>query len=117
MGIQENNLRIKTERKLTRFQRLWRANSGKVQLITKAWLVLFPKGTPDMIGFDSIIITQEMVGKRVAVFVGSELKATKYDKLKPKQIDFKKLIVSHGGIHREHRVDGVIESGFDLNPS
>lgn len=116
MGIQENNLRIVTERKLTKWQRLWRANSGKVQLITKAWLVLFPKGAPDMIGFDSIIITPEMVGKRVAVFVGSELKATKYDKLKPKQIAFRDLIVNMGGIHREHRSDEVIESGFNITP-
>lgn len=112
MGIKETNLRIETERNLTKFQRLWRANSGKVQLINRCWLQLFPKGTPDMIGFDSIIITPEMVGKRVAVFVGSELKATKYDKLSKDQRNFKDLIIDKGGIHREHRADKVIESGF-----
>jgi len=115
MGQLENNLRIKTENNLSPWQRLWRANSGKVQLITKAWIQLFPKGAPDMIGFDSIIITPDMVGKRVAVFVGSELKATKNDKLKTPQKNFKKLIVSMGGIHREHRSDCVIESGFDIS--
>lgn len=66
-----------------------------------------------MIGFDSIVITPEMVGKRVAVFVGSELKATKNDKLKKEQINFKNLLVNMGGIHREHRSNEVIESGFN----
>lgn len=115
MGIHENNLKNSYEATLTKWQRLWRCNSGKVQLISKRWLELWPKGTPDLIGFDSIIITPDMVGKRVAVFVGTELKATKTDKLKKKQIDWRdKILKPMGAIHREVRENGrVIESGFN----
>lgn len=125
MGQPENNLRIKTTNKLTKWQRLFRANSGKgwagkfidakngiLKLANFGRLELFPKGTPDLIGFDSIIITPDMVGKRVAVFVGSELKATKSDKLNPDQVNFKNMLVKMGAVHREHRQDGVVESGF-----
>lgn len=121
MGQLENNLRIKTEKKLTSNQRLWRVNAGmawigKVTARSISCLTLrnprpffgMPKGTPDMIGFDSIEIAPDMIGKKVAVFVGTELKATKTDKLKKAQINFKNLIVKMGGIHREVREDGEI---------
>lgn len=127
MGKLENNLKNEVERDLTSDQRLWRANSGQgwagriidakngiLKLAKFCRLELFPAGTPDMIGFDSIVITQEMVGKKVAVFVGSELKATPRDKLNKDQTNFKKLLVKMGGIHRTHRPDGeVVESGFN----
>jgi hypothetical protein len=126
MGQKENNLKNEVEAKLTTWQRLWRANSGKgwagkfidakngiLKLANFGRLELFPPGTPDMIGFDSMIITPEMVGQRVAVFVGSELKATKNDKLNKDQRNFKNLLIKMGGIHREHRPGGdVVESGF-----
>lgn len=124
MGQLETNLKNKVESELQPNQRLFRVNSGmgwvgkildqsgkKIILGNPRPFYGMPKGTPDMIGFDSIEITQDMVGKRVAVFVGSELKATKNDKLKEFQRRFKKLIVDMGGIHREHREDGsVIET-------
>jgi hypothetical protein len=112
MGQLENNLKNSYEKTLTKWQRVWRCNSGKIQEITGRWLELWPKGTPDLIGFDSIIITPDMVGKRVAVFVGTELKATKNDTLGKKQIDWRdKIIVPMGGIHRHVKFDGeVIES-------
>ena len=69
-----------------------------------------------MIGFDSIIITPEMVGRRVAVFAGAELKATKGDKLRKNQRDFKALIVKMGGIHREVREDGSVIETTELLP-
>lgn len=138
MGQLENNLRIRTERGLKPNQRLWRANSGhawegefltkndffrrfKIKiffpvLIKLRKIILWPPGTPDMIGFDSIVITPEMVGKKVAVFVGSELKATKADRLKPAQTNFKKMLVSMGGIHREHRETGEIIQSDNLFP-
>lgn len=125
MGQLENNLRNTHERGLTKWQRLWRANSGKgwagrvidkkngiLKLCNWGRLELFPKGTPDLIGFDSIVITPDMVGRRVAVFVGTELKATKTDKLKKEQRDFKNMLINLGGIHREVRHDGdIIQSG------
>lgn len=125
MGQHESNLRTKTENELTTWQRLWRINCGMAwagKIISKKNGIIklanprpffgTPAGTPDMIGFDSIIITPEMVGKRVAVFTGSEIKATKYDKLEDNQIKFKNLYVKMGGIHREHREECIIESGF-----
>lgn len=129
MGQLENNLKNEVDSNLASFQRLWRINCGFGWISSRiekcrGFIKLYnarpfrgaEKGISDCIGFDSIIITQEMVGKRVAVFVGSELKATKNDKLNKDQGNFKKLIVKMGGIHREHRPDGVvIESGFKLN--
>lgn len=131
MAKKENNLKNEVERDLTTWQRLWRINSGMAwagKIIERGGNFIklgnpfpffgAPKGTPDMIGFDSIVITQEMVGQRVAVFVGSELKATKGDKLKKDQRNFKNLLVKMGAIHREHRPGGEVkESGFNQNPS
>lgn len=123
MGQLETNLKNKYEATLTRYQRLWRANSGEgwagelvkikgraLKLVGLRKLKLWPKGTPDCIGFDSIIIEKHMVGKRVAVFVGTEFKATKEQKLGKKQRDWRALIVRMGGIHREVRNDRVIET-------
>lgn len=130
MGQLENNLKNEVDKNLTSWQRLWRINAGMawagkiIQRVGGAGAFSFikianarpffgaPKGFPDQIGFDSIIITPEMVGKRVAVFVGSELKATPRDKLKKDQVNFKNLLIKMGGIHREHRPDEVLESGF-----
>jgi len=131
MGTPENNLKNQVDRNLTSDQRLWRINVGMAwigKIIERGVSYIkianprpfhgAPTGFPDMIGFDSIIITPEMIGQRVAVFVGSELKATKGDKLKKEQNNFKKLIVKMGGIHREHRPDGeVIENSFNSTQS
>lgn len=133
MGQQENNLKSKYHRTLTQYQRLWRCNSGtawsgaflnakqalarfkiSIPIILKPLRIkLWPKGTPDEIGFDSIIIAPDMVGKRVAVFVGTEYKAG--GKLNPDQVKWRdEIIVPMGGIHREIRPDGsVVESGFN----
>ncbi len=126
MGQKENNLKNEVENALNSNQRLWRINSGmawagkvvsrvggSIKLLGAHPFFGAPKGTPDMIGFDSIVITPDMVDKVVAVFVGSELKATPNDKLSKEQRHFKKMLVNLGGIHREHRPGGeVIESGF-----
>lgn len=126
MGQKENYLKNKVDADLTTWQRLWRINCGFGWISSRiekchGFIKLYnarpfrgaDNGLSDCIGFDSIIITQKMVGNRVAVFVASELKATKNDKLKKDQINFKSLVVKMGGIHREHRADGiVIESGF-----
>jgi len=126
MGLPENNLKNEVDKNLTSWQRLWRINSGMgwagkilkkvagtITIINARPFFGAPKGFPDQIGFDSIIITPEMVGKRVAVFVGSELKATIHDKLKKDQVNFKNLLVKMGAIHRLHRPNGVVEeSGF-----
>lgn len=121
MGYAENNLKNHHDRTLTRWQRLWRINNGvgwvggNVEGASGARpFRAIEKGMHvDQIGFDSLVITPDMVGKRVAVFVGCELKATRDDKLSPDQVKTKKLIVKMGGIHREVREDGeVVETGF-----
>lgn len=126
MGIKENNANNTYHATLSRWQRLWRVNAGqgwagRVVKKTGGFLTLanfrpffgMPAGCPDNIGFDSIIITPDMVGRRVAVFVGTEIKATRGDRLKKKQRDFRSMLVKMGGIHREIREDGsVIESGI-----
>lgn len=133
MGLKENNLRAKYERTLTRHQRAWRCNSGlawsgqllqplealrvvgvKIMMLIKPRRVeLWPKGTPDLIGFDSVEITPDMVGKRVAVFTGTELKASRGDKLRVEQERWRRLLVDMGGIHRVIQHDGsIVEKGF-----
>jgi len=127
MGQLETNLKNKHDRTLTRWQRLIRVNcgqswAGRVVSHAKGMLTLAnahvihgaQAGISDQVGFDSIVITPDMVGKRVAVFVGCEIKATKGDRLKPKQVGFRDMIVAMGGIHREVRVDWVIETGFGV---
>ena len=122
MGIKESNSNNTYHRTLTRWQRLWRVNSGQgwrgrildkkngvLKLINFSPFFGMPAGTPDNIGFDSIIITPEMVGRRVAVFVGTEIKATKNDKLSKKQREWRdNIIVPMGGIHREVRETGEV---------
>jgi len=57
-----------------------------------------PNGFPDLCGFESIEITEDMVGQHIAVFVGEEIKVT--GKLSPAQINFKTIVESLGGIFR-----------------
>lgn len=56
---------------------------------------LGPKGWPDLWGFDSIVITPDMVGQRVAVFAVDEIKA-KGDTFNPDQIKVKKFLEGMG---------------------
>lgn len=62
-------------------------------------LVGLPKGWPDLIGFESVTITADMVGHKVAIFVCEEIKAGK-DRMSTEQSKFQKLILSFGGIYR-----------------
>jgi len=123
MGAKENSRLRDILLSLSPWQKLARINSGQGwvgeilkrsgKYIKLAYPAVFhgaPAGTPDLCGWESIKITPEMVGKRVAVFVGHEVKATPKDKLNPKQRGFRKLLVEQGGIHREDRVDGVKET-------
>lgn len=57
-----------------------------------------PEGWPDLCGWTEIEITPDMVGQKVAVFTGEEIKAT--GKLSKQQTAFKYLIERMGGIFR-----------------
>ena len=58
-----------------------------------------PKGWPDLTGFESVVITPEMVGQKIAVFVGEEIKAGR-DVMRPDQKKMQKLIEMFGGVYR-----------------
>lgn len=54
-------------------------------------------GSADLIGWKSVTVTPDMVGKRVAVFVSIECK-TETGKVKPEQEHWKLVIQEAGGI-------------------
>ena len=119
MGHQENRLTTERLKNLKPWQRRFRINAGmgwvatpkntvridKTRNVTvnKGDMILrqarpfrgAPKGWADLCGFDSIIVTPEMVGDKIAVFVFEEVKAT--GDLNTDQNNFKKLILSMGG--------------------
>jgi len=55
------------------------------------------KGSGDGIGFDSIVVTPDMVGRRVAVFLSIETKS-KAGRATKEQINWQKLVHEFGGI-------------------
>jgi hypothetical protein len=58
-----------------------------------------PKGWPDLCGWDEIEITLDMVGTRVAVFVGEEFK-TKGVRMSKEQTIFQRVLTAMGGIFK-----------------
>jgi hypothetical protein len=54
-------------------------------------------GTSDLIGWHTVTITPEMVGRRVALFLAIEVKA-RSGKLSPEQIAFLRCVNAAGGI-------------------
>ena len=94
--------------------RLFRANAGMAwagrvtnQTRRDSWLEItisgarpfhgMPTGTPDLIGWTQIEITPEMVGQKLAIFTGIELK-TRGVKVTPAQEKFRSIIEESGGI-------------------
>jgi hypothetical protein len=60
-----------------------------------------PTGWPDLCGWETIEITPDMVGQKIAVFVGEEVKLS--GKLSREQSLFGELLRKMGGIFRVHR--------------
>jgi hypothetical protein len=92
-------------------ERLFRINcgtgwAGRVAKHTTELLVLqaprplraAPTGWPDLCGWETVTVTPEMVGRKIAVFVGEEIKCS--GSLRPEQKAFRDLLVRMGGIHR-----------------
>ena len=57
-----------------------------------------PKGWPDLAGWETIEITSDMIGQKIAVFVAEEVKAT--GSLSNEQENFKNTLEKMGGIFR-----------------
>ncbi len=78
--------------------KLFRNNVGKLADQFGRWVIfgLCP-GSSDLIGWRSIIVTPEMVGKPVAVFVAIEVKAQR-GRRSQEQKDFIAAVRAAGGI-------------------
>lgn len=93
--------------------RLWRNNVGTLQDRTGAYVTygLCP-GSSDLIGYKSIMVTPDMVGKRVAIFCALEGKGARYPATDA-QKRYLALIRKAGGIAGIFR--GVIEARHILS--
>ena len=71
------------------------------------------KGSGDMLGWQEVEITQEMVGKTVAIFQSIEIK-TLNDRIRKEQIAWYKAVERSGGIAKiwHARKDGTIDENF-----
>lgn len=111
MGIKERDLINNRLLNLKPNERLFRINSamawaGKVVKKTGKFIILndpypihsAPEGWPDLCGWETIEITPEMIGQKIAVFVGEEVKAT--GKLSKEQNRFRDIILKMGGAFR-----------------
>lgn len=122
MGVQETNISKRVQKALSKLgTRLFRVNTGF------AWAGVVKKKFPngdillgnaypmrmglvnggsDLIGWHPVIITQAMVGKRVAVFAAPEVK-TDTGSPNPDQVTFIRVVTEAGGIA------GVVRSAED----
>lgn len=92
-------------------ERRFRINAGvgftgsKMRRVGSAMIIVDPRplraapeGWPDLCGWDSIEVTPDMVGSRIAVFVAEEVKCS--GGLRPEQRAFKNCLEKMGGIYR-----------------
>lgn len=91
----QNAIRLKYSRGLCR---LFNNDNGRAQLkdgrVIKYGLAV---SSPDLIGWHTITITSEMVGKDVAIFIGAEVKIPR-KRATPEQQMFLDLLKSSGAI-------------------
>ncbi len=78
--------------------RLWRNNTGAL-VDQQGRFVRFGlcKGSSDLIGLRSVVVTPEMVGQRIAQFVALEIKAPQ-GVISPEQQAFLRLVQQLGGV-------------------
>lgn len=89
--------------------RLWRTNAGmgwagkafrqgSATIIPNARAFhAMPEGWPDLTGYVSVVITPEMIGKRIAIFAGVECKSLKGVKKKTQE-SFRDQFLRQGAI-------------------
>lgn len=80
--------------------RLYRNNIGRWQDREGRWIVygLCNPGGSDLIGWRSVVVTQDMVGKPIAQFVALEVKRARGGKLTPEQRGFLHNVAAAGGL-------------------
>lgn len=110
MGAPERDIINRVLLGIPENERLFRSNSGQAwagKAVKKGSITVIknarpfhgmPSGWPDLCGWTSVEITPDMVGQKIAVFTGVEVKAT--GGLNPDQKRFKSLIERVGGIWR-----------------
>lgn len=76
-----------------------RLPGGRVVLRGARAVAGAPAGFPDMAGWKTIVVTPEMVGQKIAVFVGIELKSANCD-VSSVQQKFGELLTRMGGIFK-----------------
>jgi hypothetical protein len=92
--------------------RLFRNHVGRVQDQHARWHTfgLCP-GSADLIGWRALTITQDHVGKTVAVFLSIEVKTNK-GKPSAEQLRWQKVVKQHGGIAMIARSAEEAEAGL-----
>lgn len=83
----------------SRFCRAFRNNIGNAQTKDGRWIkfgVGYPGGG-DLIGWRTVTITQDMVGKPLAQFMSVEVKAPK-GRIRPEQLNWAEVVKRAGGI-------------------
>lgn len=77
--------------------RLFRNHVGSVQDRTGRWHSFgLAKGSADLIGWQTVEVTPDMVGQKIAVFLSIEVKTTT-GKTKPEQEAWARTVASKGG--------------------
>lgn len=112
MGVKERKLiNERLENLDPSRERMFRVNSGmgwtgKIIKKTSDSITLqnprpfhgLPEGTPDLCGWTTVKITENMIGEKIAVFTAEEVKAT--GTLSKAQRSFRKMAESMGVIYR-----------------
>lgn len=112
MGIQAREIQAKHLKSLPANKRLFPINAGmgwvgniarkterEIIIMNPRPLHAAPVGWPDLCGWETVEITQEMVGRKIAIFCAEEIKAGG-DRLTEPQKKFRHTLESMGGIYR-----------------
>ena len=84
-------------RRLKRFS-MYQVQPGDIVLKNARPLQAAPEGWPDLAGWETVTVTPDMVGKKIAVWYGEELKATGAQSKGQKR--FQEQVERMGGIYR-----------------
>jgi hypothetical protein len=95
--MKEKNLQNLLRLNLPKNVRLFRNNVGVCKTENSTIVYGLCTGSSDLIGWTSIEITEEMIGKKLAIFTALEIK-TETGKVSPEQKIFLENVKNAGGI-------------------